>query len=347
MKKRFLNFFKKKSKTPRLEKPYSIDKYREFDKYQLTKEVYQEKTVFISSKLPSEPPEGIEYQFGPTGYVGNSKSNYCVIPTTWKNVNNYCHWNFTELPFLFLLFESSVQNIVIPDKIIDCKLPFQQRWLEILRNNHPEKNIFRLSKINPPANSLIPINHDTSTNTKLIGKCQYKFYHHGRATPYLIDRIENVYQGLFDSYDNSKIGSEYIYINRSSRRLKNEKKIQSFLQNLNFKIINLEDFTLDEQVYIFSKAKVIIGFHGSGLSNLLFSNPNVHVVEIVDQDCVYPCYIDGVVIPGRKATRTYYHMLAEMKGLHYNALESNNYVLNIDVLKNELDTTFEQITTRQ
>lgn len=316
-----------------------IEKYREFDEYSLDIEIFREQKIYLPSKLPSEPIGGITYKFGPSGYIGNPSSNFCVIPTTWKNVNNYCHWNFSELPFLILAFESEAENVVLPDSIVDAKQSFQIRWLEVLTMLNPDKKIGKISDVKYPKDSMIPVNHDTSTNTSLIGKCQYKHYHHSRATPFLIDRIESKYKRHFKYMDNLFEDYSHIYINRISRRLNNELEIQKFLTNLGFKIVNLEEFTLDDQVLIFSKAKIIIGFHGAGLSNILYSNQSAHVFEIVDSDCVYPSYVDGLVIPGKKATRTYFHMLCVMKGIDYHAIESKNYYLNEKDLRNKLITT--------
>ena len=129
------------------------------------------------------------------------------------------------------------------------------------------------------------------------------------------------------------------YINRKKRRLKNEPEIQSYLTSIGYSVLNLEDLTLDDQVHLFSHATEIMGFHGAGLTNILFCNKDVKVFEIVDKDCVYPCHKDGVVIPGRKATRTYYHMLAHMKNISYQVLETDNYYLNIETLKTALSAS--------
>lgn len=313
-----------------------IEKYREFDAYTLDIEVHCGQNVFVSSKLPSEPPQGITYKFGPSGYVGCPSSNYCVIPVAWRNTNNYCHWNFSELPFLFLAFESNVKNLVFPDIIIESKLPFQKRWLDLLTTLYPDKNINSISKTIFPEKALIPINHDTSNCTEPIGKCEYRHYHHGRATPYLIDRIDTTYKNYFMSSTKIIKTPQLIYINRSNRRLKNESELQKMLQEIGFEIVNLEELILDEQVLFFSNAKIIIGFHGAGLSNLLFASNSTKVFEIVDQDCVYPCYKDGVVVPGKKATRTYFHMLCEMKEIAYESIESKKYILDINNFKNKL-----------
>ena len=313
-----------------------ISQYRELDSYELDLEIFPKSEVFIPKKLPSEPEEGITYRFGPTGFKRNINSDFCVIPTEWKNVNNYCHWTFAEIPLLHLAFSSSATNIVLPSALINVKLSFQARWFEILKKKYPGKKILSISKAKYPSNSFIPINHDTSNNEGLIGKCPYKYYHHSRATPYLIEII-NYLKPLFDRYRDLNISR--FYINRKTRRLRNENEVQKYLNSIGYSIVNLEDLTLDDQVHLFSSASEIIGFHGAGLTNLLFCNNDVKVIEIVDKDCVHPAYLDGLVIPGRKATRTYYHMVAHMKNIFYQAVETENYYLDIEKLKSLLKIT--------
>ena len=96
-----------------------IKKYREFDKYSLDVVVFPKSKIHINKMLPSEPLEGITYSFGPSGYLGDETAEYCVVPVAWENVNNYCHWTFSELPILFLAFASKPKNILLPNEIIN------------------------------------------------------------------------------------------------------------------------------------------------------------------------------------------------------------------------------------
>ncbi|HMB01135.1 MAG TPA: glycosyltransferase 61 family protein, partial [Spirochaetota bacterium] len=306
-----------------------IARYRVFDHYTLPHEVYPAESIHIPSRLPSEPPEGITYQFCASGYTGDPASDYCVIPTIWRNIHNYCHWHFSELPLLFLAFESKAANIVLPDEIIKAGLPFQKKWLSLLYSLYPKKKIIKCSQAKYPPNALIPRNHDTSSSRKPLGLSQYRHYHHSRATPYLINKIENKYKKYLCK-NNQDYAGEIIYINRRSRRLENETDFRKLLTASGVKIVRLEKIPLAEQAAMFLNAGLIIGFHGAGLTNLLYAGKSTKVIEMVDRDCVHPCYADGLLIPGKKATRTYFHMLAAMKNIPYFVSESKNYVLDLD-----------------
>jgi hypothetical protein len=67
---------------------------------------------------------------------------------------------------------------------------------------------------------------------------------------------------------------------------------------------------------------VVVGNNGSGLTNVLSCDTPTRVIEIGDITFVRPSYLDGAFIPETKATRTYFHVLAEGKGLSLKFLES-------------------------
>ena len=312
------------------EKRHRIAKYREFDSYSVDIEVESEQHVHIPAALPSEPAEGLTYTFGATGFLGPIDARFCVVFSEWKNVNNYCHWSFTEVPFIHLALESPAPTVVLPDVLIEADLPFQSRWWDILKTKFSDKLILPLSEFDNESPVLRPVNHDTSSNfDRLIGQCPYTFYHRSRPTPYTVKVFES--SRRFFRTSSSKMPPKF-YIERTTRRLRNENDVQGWFREKGYEIIKLETLTLDEQVQLFSDATHIAGFHGAGLANLLFCKAGTHVVEIADPDCVYPCYKDGHVIPGKQATRTHFHMAAFMKDLEYEAVASENYILKCELL---------------
>lgn len=312
-----------------------VRRYREFDDYRLDIEVFPAAEIHIPRRLLSEPPEGITYRFGPSGYRGNRNSNYCVIASPWRDVNNYCHWTLTELPFLVLAFESSAATILLPPAMRVTRFAYQERWMELLRKRYPKKKLLSVRKHDYPEDALFPVNHDTSSSRAPIGKCEYRHYHHGKATPYWIAKVAELIPH-FTATTGAAAGIERIYISRQRRTLTNELEVQELVQRYGFQIVRLEQLSLDDQVALFARARAVMGFHGAGLSNILYCQAQPLIFEIVDRDCVHPSYLDGVVIPGKKATRTYFHTLAAMKQLPYVALESDNYTLDLAQLEDRL-----------
>jgi len=78
--------------------------------------------------------------------------------------------------------------------------------------------------------------------------------------------------------------SPRIYISRakaSGRRVINEQQVLSFLLPLGFVSYSLEDLSFSEQVKLFSTAEVIIGPHGAGFTNIIFSPHKLIFIEFV------------------------------------------------------------------
>jgi hypothetical protein len=75
---------------------------------------------------------------------------------------------------------------------------------------------------------------------------------------------------------------QLIYIKRKVggwRYLLNEREFEQALSDLGFHIVQSEQMSLVQQVALFRKAKVIVGMHGAGLTNLLFAD-NPIVIEM-------------------------------------------------------------------
>jgi len=86
-----------------------------------------------------------------------------------------------------------------------------------------------------------------------------------------------------NSLKDSKNENKRIIVSREfthTRRWLNQKKCLEFLQPMGFKCVDTSKMSLSEQVKVFSNAEVILGPHGAGLTNLMFSCPNTKVIEI-------------------------------------------------------------------
>ncbi len=99
--------------------------------------------------------------------------------------------------------------------------------------------------------------------------------------------------------------SERIYIGRGNaryRRVMNESEVVEILKQFGFTYITPESMSLENQIAIFAHAKIIVAPHGSGLTNIVFSNPGTKVIELFS-----PHYL-----------RYYYWHISRLLGLdHY------------------------------
>ena len=86
-------------------------------------------------------------------------------------------------------------------------------------------------------------------------------------------------------YVNSKLPKK-IYINRkldsniSARAIINSKEVESTMKKLGFKSVTLSDLTFKKQVELFKSVNFIVGLHGAGFANMVFSKPGTKIVEI-------------------------------------------------------------------
>ena len=76
---------------------------------------------------------------------------------------------------------------------------------------------------------------------------------------------------------------EKVFITRkdaTSRRIVNEDEIFALFEPYGFRKISMTGLTFVQQVALFHQAKVIVAGHGSALTNLIFCEPGIKVVEI-------------------------------------------------------------------
>ncbi len=109
------------------------------------------------------------------------------------------------------------------------------------------------------------------------------------------------------------------------RTIINIDEIISLLKQYEFEIIDSDDFSLNEQIDIFSSAETIIGIHGAGLTNMIYRYPEkCTLIEIFPPDM----------------TPTHYYWLSKELGFNYNAVlgvegDRNSFSVN----KNQFEIT--------
>jgi capsular polysaccharide biosynthesis protein len=84
-----------------------------------------------------------------------------------------------------------------------------------------------------------------------------------------------------------------IYISRtlpSARVIANEGELFPGLLEMGFQTCRLEEMPFEEQVQLFRNAEVVVGPHGAGFTNLIFSKPSTRVVEILAKGYERRCY---------------------------------------------------------
>ena len=92
--------------------------------------------------------------------------------------------------------------------------------------------------------------------------------------------------------------NEKIFIDRSESihghcQIKNNSEVTSFLNKNGFTTYKVGQLSLENQIYLFKNAKIIIGAHGAAFANLVFCNPGTKVIEI--KPINHPNYVSQTI----------------------------------------------------
>lgn len=86
-------------------------------------------------------------------------------------------------------------------------------------------------------------------------------------------------------HDSEKVNNDKIFVVRKNalrRIFKNQDSFMSSLSYKGFKVVDPSSMSFMEQVAIFSEAKIVVGIHGAGLTNLAYSTKLERLYEIKD-----------------------------------------------------------------
>ncbi|MBD2165782.1 glycosyltransferase family 61 protein [Calothrix membranacea FACHB-236] len=193
-----------------------------------------------------------------------------VAVLTHPQQHGYFHWLFDVLPRLALLEKVGLQ----PDYLyIAQSLPFQRDSLALLGYKYP---IIDATETLALCADYLFIPSAASVS--------------GVMSPWICNFL---HQRLGQGSKSILPSSEKIYVSRQKTKygkLINEQIIKSFLETKKFQTVYAEDISLPEQIGLFRHAKIVIGPHGAGLSNFVFTQPNAQLIELLSPDYLNLCY---------------------------------------------------------
>jgi len=147
----------------------------------------------------------------------------------------------------------------------------------------------------------------SKTYKKIFSQKKFKFYNPKGTIKFInaryISHIENRCLNFFFkktlSFLNRSIRKirsniekkEYLFISRKNskqRILLNEDLLFYELSKLGFKKIFFEKISVDNQIKLSAKCKIMIGYHGAGLSNCVYMNKNSLLIEICNKFYPHP-----------------------------------------------------------
>jgi hypothetical protein len=205
------------------------------------------------------------------------------------NFDNYYHFLYDTLPYLYTYFELKKKHndlkllVNYPNK---DKNEFYRFNTDFLYKLVDEKDIIIHQKNNIYKNIFIStsLTHGGLSN-KPPRKEIFEIYKKLK-TNINIDNIQEKYKNMKNIYisrrtwlneDKSNIGTDYT----SRRKMVNETELVEELKKYGFEEIFAENLNSDEKIYLFSNAEKIVGSIGGGMANLLFSDKNTKSYIIV------------------------------------------------------------------
>lgn len=200
-------------------------------------------------------------------FFKNDKVHVATAINEWSN--NYFHW-FTEvLPRIYFLKTQIPEfSILIPSNYI---ADFQLTSLKLL--NVPFiyfEGMAILRKIYLPGR-----------------QAPYSAHYNPKFIKELATKIKSRIDLSFDQ-------GPYIYITRRKaqiRKILNENEVLKILKDFSFCIIEFESLNFMQQVSIAHNAKVLMGMHGAGLTNMMFCNPETCIYEFsLEGEYMDKCY---------------------------------------------------------
>lgn len=187
--------------------------------------------------------------------------------------NNYSHWLLDILPRIKIFEKNNsikqIDHFLLPE----LKYSYQYETLKML---------------NIPLNKIISDKKNRHIESEILITTDHPWYKRGN----IHDEMVNIPKWIilwirqkFLKHAVYKNVCDKIYIDRNDSlfnhcKIINSEDVWKLLKKRGFKKLELSKFNFKNQIGIFNSAKIIVGAHGAGLSNIIFSKPGTKVIEI-------------------------------------------------------------------
>ena len=230
--------------------------------------------------------------------------------------SNYAHFLIDSLSRIYLLKKSGLFDQVDKFLVPSLRFDFQEDALKLLGipkdkiiegDKHPHIKAKKLIASTAP--------RDTSV---IIPKWVGEFY-----------RESLVKEDLLKDFD-----APNIYIKRSDsgiRNVLNEDEVEAMLAKYNFKFYELSKLSFIEKVSLFAKANLVVSVHGAGLTNIMFSKPSSHFIELFPDVFILTTYVDLAT----KVGMGYSYLVCESSEYADNGHDAQKVHVRVDISKLE------------
>lgn len=275
-------------------------RYYQFGVYNTAVITSENDLLLDVSQMPGCPKE-----VKPLMFLGKNIPPVCkeiegtVVVFTSNPGTNFYHYMFDFLPRFGLLEVSGLDLDKIDYFLLNFyPFDFYKETLEIL--GVPPKKILTIQKYpHVKAKSLIV--------PSLPGVICF-------PTKWSVEFLRRKFMPLIDQVTSES--SCRVYISRnlgSNRRMVNEDEVLELLNKLGFITVYFEKMSMLEKVALMSRAEVVIGVCGAGLTNLVFANPGTKVIEIFAPNYIHFTYY----ILSHHLGLEYYYLVGDRLEINY------------------------------
>lgn len=187
---------------------------------------------------------------------------YLLIHHPW---HNYYHW-ICEVLLRLWLVRDKIKSLILllPER---CK---REEWMMSSLAPFSFKEIF-----------FIPSQKSVLVKSLLMPQIKPNCHSYYCKE---LNEIKNFYLSYLSKYCKNAFNyGEKVYISRKKatrRKVWNEEKVENILKKEGFAIIHTEEFSFYEQISIFSKVKILLSIHGSGLTNMIWMPEGSTILEM-------------------------------------------------------------------
>ena len=234
---------------------------------------------------------------------------------------NYFHWLVDSLSRIFIIERfyplDSIDCVLVPP------LKYDFHWDSLIALGFEKSQIIEMSPLDCMKFECLVVSSPPRGRNSAI------------APGWMIDRFNETI-GVKAEQVKSTAGKQVFISRRDApkRMFENEKEICEFFRNRGFDVVELASLTLYEKIAVFRDAEVIVSQTGAGLTNLMFCQPNVKVLEIVDRNFVHP--ILASMVNYKRGTHQVHYFNSKSAGGHGGAAIARS-TLDIPALAKALD----------
>lgn len=229
----------------------------------------------LRNNINSNIKKNIVLNKGTPRFLKNINGEVLSLLTGGGGNENYFHWFFDVLPRI-AIFEKKF-NIKKIDYVL-CPNLNQWQTRSLLLLGFKKQQLLSSIKFRHIYSPKIYLtSHPWNFNSNILKDFE-------NIPPWISEWLKKRYL----KFRSNKSFSKKIYIDRSDsksnlknfRSIINELEVIDFLKKKNFTIVQLSKLKFEDQIKMFYDAKVIVGLHGAGLTNIVWSKEKTNILEL-------------------------------------------------------------------